>query len=359
MPRNLMLPLLAALSLGLAGYHVARTQEDHSTLQPPAPPPRSPFDSVVAAAGIIEARSENIHVASPLAGTVAEVAVRVGEQVDAGQLLFRLDDRQIRAELAVRTAERDSAAAALERLKNLPRPEEIAPSEAHVERAVAESQAQEDLLARREKMVRSNAISPEELIQTRQALAAAKAALAQAQAEDRLLKAGTWEPDLVKSQADLAKAQAAVAQTEIELSRLEVRAPVAGEVLMVDVRPGEYVGTPPGEAPIVLGDMTRLHVRVEIDEQDIPRFHPGMPGRMMVRGGDGSSIELEFVRVEPFVQPKISLTGDPGERVDTRVLQAIYALAPTARDCYVGQQVDVFLDVGDGGTRSAEAVAER
>ena len=56
---------------------------------------------------------------------------------------------------------------------------------------------------------------------------------------------------------------------------------------------------------------------------------------------------LEFERVEPYVIPKKSLTGDNTERVDTRVLQVIYSLDVTDRPVYVGQQLDVFIDVGD------------
>jgi len=54
---------------------------------------------------------------------------------------------------------------------------------------------------------------------------------------------------------------------------------------------------------------------------------------------------LEFVRVEPYVIPKMSLTGASTERVDTRVLQVIFSMKkPTSPPVYVGQQVDVFID---------------
>jgi hypothetical protein len=58
-------------------------------------------------------------------------------------------------------------------------------------------------------------------------------------------------------------------------------------------------------------------------------------------------LPVEFVRVDPYVIPKRSMTGDNTERVDTRVLQAIYALAATNRPIYVGQQMDVFIDGAD------------
>jgi multidrug resistance efflux pump len=115
-------------------------------------------------------------------------------------------------------------------------------------------------------------------------------------------------------------------------------------VLQINVRPGEFVGAPPGQALVVLGNVGRLHVRVDIDEHDIPRFRPGAPARAMLRGNPRQEYPLTFVRVEPYVVPKRSLTGDNTERVDTRVLQVIYALEPEERTVYVGQQLDVFLD---------------
>ena len=67
----------------------------------------------------------------------------------------------------------------------------------------------------------------------------------------------------------------------------------------------------------------------------------------MLKGRPEKEFTLSFVRVEPFVIPKRSLTGQSRERVDTRVLQVIYALDAKGRQFYVGQQLDVFIDAGD------------
>ena len=114
-------------------------------------------------------------------------------------------------------------------------------------------------------------------------------------------------------------------------------------VLQVNLRPGEFVGTPPNQPLIVLGDIDVLHVRVDIDENDIHRFRPGMKALAKLRGDPSRELPLRFVRVEPYVIPKKSLTGDNIERVDTRVLQVIYSVDAKETGLYVGQQVDVFL----------------
>jgi hypothetical protein len=105
------------------------------------------------------------------------------------------------------------------------------------------------------------------------------------------------------------------------------------------------VGTPPNQPLVVLGNIATLHVRVDIDEYDIARFDQAAPATAFPRGNLQERYPLEFVRVEPFVVPKKSLTGDTTERVDTRVLQVIYEFDPAGRPpLFVGQQVDVYID---------------
>jgi HlyD family secretion protein len=67
-----------------------------------------------------------------------------------------------------------------------------------------------------------------------------------------------------------------------------------------------------------------------------------------LKGSSRRTIPLAFVRIEPYIVPKKSLTGDNTERVDTRVLQIIYHFAPPAFPVYAGQQVDVFIERAAG-----------
>ena len=79
---------------------------------------------------------------------------------------------------------------------------------------------------------------------------------------------------------------------------------------------------------------------------------PGQKGTAYIKGDTKNPVPLTFVRVEPYVIPKTSLTGASTERVDTRVLQVIYSLQrPKTTPIYVGQQVDVYIDAGTGDPR--------
>jgi multidrug resistance efflux pump len=343
-----VLPAASLALLTFAAWRVWGLPQPSAEAPPPIEPPQSPFDATVAGAGILEARTENIFVGSPLAGVVVEVFVEVGQAVRAGDPLFALDDRQLKAEMRDRQAALAAAKAELARLEAFPRPEQVPVAEAAVNRAKAELADRQDLLTRIRPLAEQKIATQQELVRAEQAVLRAKALLEQAEAELALLNAGTWNHDKLVARAAIEQAQAHLDATATEVDRLTVRALVAGEVLLVNVRPGEYVATPAPDPLILLGDVSRLHVRVDIDEHDIPRFRAGSPAKAVLRGAVGRQFALSFVRIEPFVIPKRSLTGDNTERVDTRVLQVIYALDGQDEGLFVGQQLDVFIEAGKG-----------
>jgi multidrug resistance efflux pump len=243
----------------------------------------------------------------------------------------------------------------LARLEQQPRPEELPPSAARVRAAAAAADLQRDLAERARRLKPSGAMSQEDVTQRALSLEVARQQLAQAEADHALLRAGAWEPDKTIARAAVTQARALVRQTKTEIERALVRAPVDGDVLKVNVRPGEYAGTPPGQPLVVLGNLRRLHVRVDVNEQDIDRFRPQAAALAVTRGKARREYVLRFVRLEPYVVPKKSLTGDNTERVDTRVLQVIYAIDGPDAPVYVGQQLDVFIDTSGGAPVYARA----
>ncbi|HTN75116.1 MAG TPA: HlyD family efflux transporter periplasmic adaptor subunit [Pirellulaceae bacterium] len=345
---KLLVPVVAVAALGFAIYNVVNAQQEPPIQPPFNAPAESPYDKVVAGSGITEARTENIAIGTALPGLVTEVKVKVGDVVRPGDLLFRIDDRAFRADLKVRQAMLAASQAQLNRLENMPRKEEVKPSEFRVSEAHSRVVQAQDRFARYEGLISDRAVSEQELVEARQGLSMAKAILNQLESQHELLMAGAWNEDKQVSQATVQEMQANLEKVQIEIDRLEVRAPEVKEVtrfkvLQVNVRPGEYVGAPATQALIVLGDIDQLHVRVDIDEHDIVRFNPQAKAVAKLRGSPKHEFPLTFVRVEPYVIPKRSLTGDNTERVDTRVLQVIYSLGKGEQPVYVGQQMDVFI----------------
>ena len=216
-------------------------------------------------------------------------------------------------------------------------------SEAQVAEAEANLENQRDLYARTRNLAKDRVATAEDLVTREQSYRAVRAQLERYRADLEMVKSGAWEYDKQVSRAELVQAQAQVEQVETEIERLVVRALVPGEVLQVNVRPGEFVAAPATQALVVLGNIQKLHVRVDISEYDIHRFNPEAPAEAMPKGQPGIRYPLTLVKIEPYVVPKKSLTGDKSERVDTRVLQVIYSLEPSDRHLYVGQQLDVYI----------------
>src|SRR5262249_1820631 len=218
---------------------------------------------------------------------VRGVKVKVWDSIPEGQPLFTLDDRELQAQLTVNQANAAVAEATLRRLQ--------------------------DQLSRLKCVNDPRAVSQDEV--------------------------RTKEHDVAVAHAQLEAAQAQVAQNKVRLERMTVLAPRAGTILQVNVRAGEYASATPKNPAMVLGDVEHLQVRTDVDEQNAPRLQPGQTATAYLKGDTTQPIELRFVRVEPYVVPKVSLTGSSTERVDTRVLQVIYSFArPADRPIYVGQQ---------------------
>jgi multidrug efflux pump subunit AcrA (membrane-fusion protein) len=150
-----------------------------------------------------------------------------------------------------------------------------------------------------------------------------------------------------RSQATLsatAAAEEAVRQASTDLDILTVRAPRDGYLLQVNLREGESAANKSSsESLMLLGDVDTYQVRAEVDEQDAVLIGGESPAVASLKGHSDLRMPLRFVRIEPYVVPKRSLTGDSLERVDTRVLQIVYAFDRPAFPVYVGQQVDVFI----------------
>jgi RND family efflux transporter MFP subunit len=298
--RQLVLPVAALFGLGIAVYVVVQSERSRQPSAPrvgqrqqrPLSPVQAPFEHHVAGTGVVEAGTGNIAVGTPVSGVVAAVPVRWGEHIETGTVLFRLDDRDLRAQLPLAAAR-------------------VGEADARLARAKYQSRLADQLRAQH--------------------------VLSEEQFRDRRFEVQIDE-------ATLAAARAEVERIRVEIDRRTIRAPVGGRVLQINVRPGEFAQSGMLATPLmVVGDDARLRVRVDIDENDAGRVEPSAAAVAVVRGRPELRAELHFENIEPYVVPKRALSGDTTERVDTRVLQVIYTFERGKLPVYVGQHLDVFI----------------
>lgn len=368
--------ILAGVAGAAMGIYVVATQPSPSdqVKPPPASPPSvNPFAHGIAASGQVEAASRNVAVSAPEPGLVVAVHKNVGEQVQAGDPLFELDTRLLKAELGSAQAALEAARAQvtvaearLARAKAQPRSEEVPPLQAMVARAEAFLADQQQQLDELTTAGRGAAATQMEIDRRTFAVEMAKAERTRALADLALKRAGAWAPDILVAEAEVAQARAGVRQAEaaisaltIRIDRLIVRSPINGTVLKRNVEPGQYAATGSGsggaQASAVVGDLRSLRVRARVDEEDAPLLRDGAKAAARVRGLTAETIPLKWMWVEPLAQPKTDLTGSNIERVDTRVVEVLFQIDGTPKSrLFPGQVVDVYIQT-DGTTGTGAA----
>jgi len=342
------IPLLALVMLTFDSWSVASKYRPRTVTSPPIAAPTSPYDDDVAGSGIVEPASEVIALATERGGVVTRIEVVAGDLVKAGQPLFSIDDRNYRAAVAQDDATVASAIASIATIDQslILQQAAIDQARANLEGTEAEQTRAALDLARYTHLVQDSwatrqrfETATSDADKANASVAAAKAALASAQQQNNILLAQHKE-----AEAKLEQAKAALEGARVDLDKTVTRAPIDGAILKVNVRLGEYAAAGVLSNPLITtGSIDPLHIRVDIDEADAWRVRPGNSAVARLRGNSAIVAGLSFVRFEPYVLPKRSLTDDTSERVDTRVLQAIYAFHPSDFPAFVGQQVDVFI----------------
>jgi len=365
----------ASLAIAAGAYSIAKNTPTLAEGTPQIRPPSQPAGDLahlgddqaplakkgyIGGSGLVEPSSELIAIGSNVSGVVTKVAVRSGDRVKAGETLFEIDSRSQAAELNQKRAEWLAAKARLLELRG-----QIAPAAARVQSAEAlVRQAKTDLADQQSQLNRTrslsvaSAVSAEEFNRRSLAVelsvgkvAEAEAKLVEARGNLELLGGSQTAPTLAVQEATIESAKAAMDKAETTLALQTVRAPRDATVLQVKVRTGEFAQAAALAEPLmILGVIDPLHVRVDIDEAEIPRFQSGASAFASLKGDPARKAPLKFVRVEPLVIPKKSLTGSVSERVDTRVMQIIFQLDPAKLQAITGQQLDVYIEEGSPET---------
>jgi HlyD family secretion protein len=328
--------------------------------QPPAfQPAANPYAQAIYANGVIEsdqASGENINILPEVSGPVVATFVQEGQTVSAGQPLFAIDDSIQRATAEQQRLQAQAAHATLAELRAEPRRETLAVAAAQLDQAQANLRT---LANQRDKLQRSAALDPrsvsrESLDQAVDSARAGEAAVAVAQRQLDLTRAGAWTYDVQNQAAQFAALSHAYDASKALLGKYVVKAPADAVVLALNAAKGGYVSpqgvydtyTQANEPAAVLGPGAgTLAVRCYVDEILLTRLPRGgvIKAQMIVRGAD-LHVPLEFVRIQPYVTPKIQLSDQRQERVDLRVLPVIFRFRTDPKiKLYPGQLVDVYI----------------
>lgn len=308
--------------------------------------PLSPYRSYISGTGIVEASTENILIGSPSNRIVSKVPVKVGQFVKKGDILFRLEDRDLQANLIEQQAVFKTAVAKLQRLEAFPRPEDLASATASLKSSQAELETAKNQYEMVMGLPDPRAISQEERNRRYLNLQNAEAKYQQAQADLNKIQGGTWKHDLEIARLDVLQAKASLNRIKTDIARTIIQSPIDGTVLQIKIHEGEFPPPDTLRMPLmIIGDTNELYLRVNINQFDIPSFQPDAPAVAYLQGDASIVYPLEFKQVEPYLVGKQTLTNQLTEKVDTRVLQIIYRIKKDHHQLFVGQQMDVFIEI--------------
>jgi HlyD family secretion protein len=329
----LCLGFLLAASLALHAQETAR-----SSSRPEAKDERN-WQAV--APGRIEPVSGEIKIASPVIGLIAEVLVKAGDKVAAGDPLIRLADKEAQARIAAAEAQ----IALRKRARNDQSPSSKAGERRKAEDGVADGEkAVVEARAALDKAVldrRAERAPDAEVEAKRLALSRAQEKLRQLRAELHKLETDTATPLPTQTEGQLNVARSELWAAQAGVDKFTVRAPIGGTVLQVNGRPGE-LATPSAAQPLVLlGDVSALRVRAELDERDFGEIKVGQGVSVRPDAFRDRDFAGKVAFIAPLVEPSRNSRSQRNQ-TDVDVVEVLVDLAEPG-PLAVGMKVDVYF----------------
>jgi HlyD family secretion protein len=293
------------------------------------------------ARGVVEPSSGRIAIGSPGVGRISDVLVTATDKVFAGELLLRLDDQEARAR--VTTAE--ARVAMDKRSRNDQTPGKAA-DRRRAEDAVADaatalvaardsldSATLEERIARRDDL---------DIAGRRSAWKTAQETLNQKRMELRKIEADAGTPLPTQSEGQLNIARSDLWAADVELERTRIRSPIDGTVLQVMAKVGELAAPSSPQPLIVLGDISALQVRAELDERDVGKVSVGQPVVISTDAFRGKEFSGKVASIAPMVQARRINSFGSRSLTNSDATEVLIDLSKPG-PLMVGMQVNVYF----------------
>ena len=345
------LAALGATLMGAALVLALGSAPTHSE----APASREPAWAA-AAPGRIEPKGGVFRIVAQAPAAIGDVAVKLNDHVQKGDILVRLDDEDLKARLeaaealvAVRTTERDNVKAS-ESAKDRRKAEdslydagrEAFDARLELDRLILEARDGNGPVA--------------DIAKARAAIAATAGKVQQAQQKlDKVLARDL--PALKREEAALSAARADVAVLSASLERARIRAPIDGTVLELNAKAEEIAGVSPDRPLLILGDISHLQVRAEVEDRDAASIHEGQAAIVRSDAFPGQAFEARVITVAKALgAPKLSSQNRRTLVADADVLEVVLGL-DDGSPLLPGMRADVLFREPATGQKASSASA--
>jgi multidrug resistance efflux pump len=320
-------PLLVLLAL--TGCSVAQSS---------APQAKSPY--VATAVGRIDSEGESRQLVAAADGVIGELFVERGQDVVAGEQLLAIDCGPRLAEISARSALTQKANAAATTIRSGPRLQELQAADAEIMAAESTLREQQQRLSMAEALVEEGFISKRDLAARTNARDSARAQLDALHQRRSLLAEGARGSEIAEANA---AARAAAADTSVAsalAAQCTLKSPIAGQVLQILRREGEFSGASQGTPLIIVGDMSRLIVRAELSERDAANVGIGQQVVVWV-DGKPEKWKGRVSQMASIMGRRSARSLDPTDRFDRDVREVFIAFDNAPPPTPVGLRVTV------------------
>lgn len=340
--------LIAGLLTNVSGAAKAKPKDiERSGRQLPAlqgVDERAPVSDfrAISGMGVIEPRLRETKLAAPGAGLIERIAVEEGQSVRRGQVLVEFEARAERASLATAVQDLEKAHRDLERVRAGERSETIDALRQDFKAAQARAAQSHAIAERLSALATKDLVTRDEFDRARRTADQDAASAAASGSRLAAIASGPRADDIAIQQALVTQANLRIEEKRAALQLRRVTSPIDGKILQIKYRAGEYY-VPGGEALMLIGDLSRRRARIDVDERDIGRLRLGLSGYLTAPGYPDRRFPVTLVEIGNRIGRKNVRSDDPKERIDTKILEVLLELEPTA-DLLPGLRVTAVLD---------------
>ena len=296
---------------------------------------------VFASPGRVEGASETTQVGAAADGVLKSVYVKEGQYVKRGTLLGEIACDDLQPALQTAMAEADSARQTRARLLRGARDEEkkIATEKTSAARATfEEAKSRMDM---QRSLYQKEQVSRATYDQAVRDLGVADANLRAALRTEELVAAPPLQEDMARVDADVLAAEGRVRTVQERIGKCSIVAPIDGTVLRVYARRGESFSTVTPRPLFSIADTSTRHIKAEVDERDVDKLFAGQNVIIQADALDGKKLRGSVARISAMMGRKSISTGDPSDKSDRDILEAVIELEDNSRPLPIGLRVTV------------------
>ena len=282
-------------------------------------------------------------------GRVEEVCVAENQEVKAGTMLLRLDQRLAEGQVRQAQADLEAAHVRLGQARKLVRQQQIkeAQQQAVIDAVRNRVKASEWLLARKAEL-RGTLVNDKDYAPAQAQHEEAKAVLRGEEQKLEELKLNDPHESVQLAETDVRARQARLDLAQVALGECDLKAPSDGTVLRLLTARGDVLSAQPRQPAVLLCPRGPRIIRAEVEQEFAPRVAVGQDAAIQDDNSTATTWRGKVVRVSDWYTHRRSILLEPLQQNDVRTLECLIELTPGQAPLRIGQRLRVTLGQTDG-----------